>query len=222
MGGDAVEILNRAIPDRREVNGAYLVYLSQTRRLAAIPAVARRIRDAADFPLLYGACDQLLAARDPAALDLWLMTGQPAPSGIFNGDFAAMPLNHGFDWRLIESRGVTHVHLNTPAGHRIAFNGQQAEECSLLEQTLMLGTGKRYRLRWEARTAGMKSPSGLEWGVAGLTTPLLQSADWAPGEMIFTVPEVFERLELAYRRPLGESRTEGNVELRRVLIEAVP
>jgi len=220
---DAAEILNRAIPGRHQVAAAYLVYLSQTRRLEAIPAAARRLaayRDDSDLPLLFGATDQLLAAHDPSSLDLWKLTGQPAPSGIFNGDFSSPPLNHGFDWRSIESAGVTHVNLSAPSGHRIAFNGQQPESCPLLQQTLNLKPGRRYTLRWESRTAGIKSPSGLEWLIAGQHASIPPADDWTPGELALTPRDPFNDLQLVYQRPVGEPRAEGNIELRRVHIEA--
>jgi tetratricopeptide (TPR) repeat protein len=223
VSSDAGEILNRAIPDRHEVTGAYLVYLSNTKRLEAVPAVARRLaayHEESDLPLLFGACDQLLAARDPAALEVWKLAGQSAPVNIFDGDFASAPLNHGFDWRLMESAGVTHVNLTAPTGHRVVFNGQQPESSSLLRQTLALAPDKSYRLRWESRTAGFKSPSGLEWRVAGQHAALPPSSDWTPGELALTPRESFTDLELLYRRPVGEPRAEGNVELRHVRIEA--
>ncbi len=241
---DGEEILRRAIPDRHEVMGAYLGYLSQEteppqRRLqpklaalqegrkpgfrAAIVGSARRLAayyDPGDLPLLYGVCDQLLQAGDVAALDVWSMTGEAAPVGIFNGDFARVPLNHGFDWRAIASPGVTHVNLDAPAGHRIALRGQQAESCSLLEQTLKLIEGKRYRLQWESRTVGIKSPTGLAWGMdrQGMLKPtmLQPSEDWTPGETIFTARALFTTLTLTYQRPVGESRAEGDVELRHI------
>jgi hypothetical protein len=218
VSDDAAEILLRAIPGRREVLGSYLVYLLQAGRLAAVPEVARSLAvygDTADLPLLYGACDQLLLARDAAALDVWRSTGQSAPSGIFDGDFDAVPLHHGFDWRLMESPGVTHVSSN-----RIALSGQEGESCSLLQQTLVLSAGKRYRLQWEARTSGIKSPSGLEWRVAGQRATLLPSEDWTPAEVAFNAKERFELLELAYRRPVGEARAEGNIELRHIRLVA--
>ncbi len=235
VSSDGAEILRRAIPDRREVVGSYLVYLLQKKPadsrlppgLAApqnIVEVARRLagyRDVSDLPLLFWACDELLAARDPGALEVWVLTGQSAPSGIFNGDFATVPLSHGFDWRAIEARGVAHVNLNP--GHRIALSGQEAETGVLLQQTLNLVAGKRYRLQWESRTAGIKAPSGLEWRVAGQHAVLTPSADWAPGEMTIGATDRFQILEFAYQRPVGESRAEGNVELRHVrLTEAAP
>jgi hypothetical protein len=226
VSADAAEILQRAIPDRHEVIGSYLIYLSQTKRLEAILPVARRLagyHDASDLPLLFGACDEIIEARDPAAIEVWRLAGQSAPSGIFNGDFATTPLNHGFDWRVRESPGVTHVELNAPAGHRIVFNGQQPESCSLLEQKLILVGGRRYRMQWEARTAGIKSPSGLEWRIGDQRAALAPSEDWKPGEMMFTAHGPFDGLELAYGRPMGESRAEGNVELRHIrLLEVAP
>jgi hypothetical protein len=266
VNGDAEEILRLGIPDRHEVVGAYLIYLSgkteplpprqedtnarKTRAdegvgcgpggpphcagftgegMAGVARgmvdVARRLagyHDAADLPLIYGACDQLVAARDPGALDVWMLI-EAAPLGIFNGDFARAPLNHGFDWREIASAGVTHVNLDAPPGHRIALSGQQPESCSLMEQTVRLRAGKRYRLQWEARTAGIKSPAGLEWRIGGEHAALAPSADWTAGELTISAGELFEVLQLAYQRPVGESRAEGNVELRHVrLAEVTP
>jgi hypothetical protein len=168
------------------------------------------------LPLLFAAADQLLAERDPAAVEVWRLTGESTPVGIFNGDFARAPLNHGFDWRVIGATGVTHVNLEAPPGHRIAFSGQQPESCSLMEQTLKLTEGKRYRLQWEARTVGIKNPSGLAWRMAGQQAAIAPSVDWAAGEVTFTAADFFNLLELAYQRPVGESRAEGNVELRHV------
>jgi hypothetical protein len=220
---NAAEILNRAIPRRHQVIASYLVYLSQASRLSAIPEVARKLagyRDPADVPLLFGVCDQLLQANHPSALDVWLLSGQSAPSGIFNGDFGTAPLNHGFDWRPLESPGITHVNLNAPLGHRIALNGRQCESCALLQQTLHLAPGKSYTLLWEARTSGIKSPTGLEWRIAGQHAMLSPSADWSGGQLPFDAAASFVVLDLAYQRPLGEPRAEGKVELRNIRLVA--
>jgi tetratricopeptide (TPR) repeat protein len=224
VSGDAGEILRRAIPDVHEVTGSYLIYLSQTNRLAAMAAVARRLaayRDGNDLPMLFGACDQLLQAKDAAALEVWAMTGQRAPGGIFNGDFESAPLHHGFDWRAVEAAGVTQIDLNAPAGHRIVLSGQEAESAGLLQQTLSLGAGKRYRVQWEARTTGIKAPSGIEWRAGGQSVAVAPSEDWKQGELAFDARERFEILMLAYQRPLGESRAEGSIELRHVRVSEV-
>jgi hypothetical protein len=151
------------------------------------------------------------------------LTGHTAPVGIFNGDFATEPLNQGFDWRAKASPGVTHINLNAPAGHRIVLSGQQAELVSLLQQMLSLPAGKQYRLQWESRTVGIKSPSGLEWRVPGQggDMRILPSEDWRAGEFTIVAGDVFTDLELVYQRPVGESRAEGNVELRHVRLVAL-
>lgn len=228
VSSDAIEIGRRAIPDRHEVVAGYLVYLSQTKRIAALPEVARLLagyHDGADLPLLYWACDQLLDAGDARALEVWELAGQKVPVGVFNGDFATAPLNHGFDWRLVESPGVTHVPLE--GAHRIVLSGREAESVTLLRQTLHIEAGKRYRLRWEARTSGIKSPSGLEWRVGGplhdCRGSVSAGVDWVGGELTCPAAESFPRLELMYQRPPGEARAEGNVELRHVgLTEVAP
>ncbi len=213
VSSDANEVLRRAISDRHDVLGSYLVYLSQTKKIAALPEVARLLaayHDAADLPLLYGACDQLLDAGDGGALEVWTSAGHKVPKGVFNGDFATAPANHGFDWRLVESPGVTHVPLD--GAHRIVLNGRESESVTLLQQTLHVEAGKRYRLQWEAQ-----SLSGVEWSVAGTRAPLNAR------ELTFVAPARFVRLELMYRRPLGEPRAEGNVELRHIqMTEAAP
>ncbi len=231
---DGAEVLQRAIPDRHEVVGSYLVYLLNKNRQGLVE-VARKVasyRDAADLPLLLAVCDRLIDARDAEALEVWSLAGESAPSGIFNGDFATLPLNHGFDWRLIESPGVRHLN------NRIALSGSQAESVVLLQQVLNVVLGKRYRLSWEARTVGIKSPSGLGWRVAGNCSPLpdgrgsvgrcegedgglLPSQDWSEGGVTFVADAAFTELALVYQRPVGESRAEGHVELRHIRLVAL-
>jgi hypothetical protein len=227
VSSDAREILKLAIPDRHEVVGSYLGYLLAKKKPTesrlqpgmaalqdAVVEVARRVatyRDASDLGLLLGACDELILAGDSGALEVWGLTGRTAPSGIFNGDFDSLPLNHGFDWRAVESPGVTQIN------NRILLSGRQAESVSLLRQVLHFGAG---RLHWEARTMGIKSPSGLEWRVAGQHAPLSSSEDWAVGEMTITAGDRFQVLELVYQRPVGESRAEGYIELRHIRLVA--
>ncbi len=93
-------------------------------------------------------------------------SGSSEPSGITNGDFTSGPLNHGFDWRLVESPGVTHTPIEQPQrAHRIMFDGRQPESAALLSQVLLLEARAHYALRWESRTNGLPSPSGVEWRI---------------------------------------------------------
>src|SRR5579863_8086563 len=140
---NAQEIFERAIPDQPEVLGAYLTYVLGEHRNAAGPVAVRlaAMHDPAYTGLLEVACDALLEAGEAAqARELWRRLGHPAPHGIANGDFARPPVNHGFDWRLLEAAGVTHVHLD-PSGHRIVLSGKQPESCDLLRQIVLVETG---------------------------------------------------------------------------------
>lgn len=223
MSADAQEILDRAIPDSHPVIAAYLVYLAQTKRLDAAVLAAKRLvayRGADDLALLYGLCDQLIEARDPSAIDVWELTGNAAPDGVFNGNFKTAPLQHGFDWRTIQAQGVTHIDVG--GAHRIALNGQEPESCTLLQQALKTAAGNRYRLAWESRTSGIKAPSGLEWRAGSDRAAIVPSDDWSLGELKFSAAQSFSWLDLTYQRPVGESRTEGYVEIRRVRITELP
>ncbi len=205
------EILARAIPPRREVEAAYLIYLLQTNRLAEAAPVAVKLaaaRDAVDLPLLYAACDALLdAGNGAAALDVWVSLGQPAQP-----DFDAARINHGFDWRLIAPSGVTH------AANRIVFSGQQPEATEVLRQFLHLQAGRPYVLRWESRTSGFPSRAGLEWRVGDQTGVVPSHEDWSASELSFTARGEWPILSLNYQRPTGEPRAEGYVELRHVAL----
>ena len=80
----AEEILDRAIPDRREVVASYLAYVLSHNRQAAIAGAAMSLQRCAsieDLPLLYAATDAVL---DP---DLWQALGNARPNGITHPNF---------------------------------------------------------------------------------------------------------------------------------------
>jgi tetratricopeptide (TPR) repeat protein len=226
MTSDPNQILERAIPDRREVAAAYLVYVLNRHRQAAIAGAADRLaklRTADDLPLLYAASDALLdAGQVRAAADLWQALGNPRPDGITHPGFDEPRIGHGFDWIYADISGVTQLALDTPASHRIRFSGQQPESCELLRQVLGgLRAGAAYTLRWETRTQGMDSPTGLEWRIASRTGEVAASDDWSAGSMAFTPDSDHAVLVLTYRRPEGQVRTEGQMDLRRVTSSAI-
>jgi hypothetical protein len=222
MTGEAREILDRGIPDRREVVASYLAYVLNRRKQGAIAGAARRLagmRVADDLPLLYAAIDNLLQAGQAGeAAGLWQAFGSPPPQGITHPDFEEPRTGHGFDWRIAETPGVTHLPLDAPAAHRIRFNGQQPESCELLRQVVGgLRAGAAYTLHWNARTQGIASPTGLEWHIADRTGPVMSGEDWTAGQMVFTAPSDHATLVLAYRRPEGQVRTQGQVDLRQII-----
>ncbi len=225
MTSDAQEILDRAIPGRREVAAAYLAYVLDRHRQAAIAGAADKLaktRTPDDLPLLYAATDSLLdAGQARAAADLWQLLGNPRPEGIGHPNFEEPRTGHGFDWRFAEVPGVTHVALDTPPAHRIRFSGRQPESCELLRQVLGgLRAGAAYTLHWEARTQGIASPTGIEWSIASRGGEVAASEDWSAGSMAFTADSDHAVVVLTYRRPEGEARTEGQIDLRRVTSRA--
>jgi tetratricopeptide (TPR) repeat protein len=232
---DATAILDRAIPERREVLAAYLQYTLDSHPDAAGPVALKlaRFGDPSDRPLLLAACDKLLPARpdeprdsdhDAAlALRLWSAMGYAAPAGVFNGNFTTLTLNHGFDWRLIESPGVVHSALDQPRpARRIALDGRQPESCALLTQIVNLEPHARYTLRWEARTSGFSAPAGIEWRIADLHATIGPSDAPAFGSAAFVATSTLAPLTLFYRRPSGQARAEALIELTRVSIEKTP
>ena len=223
LSESAQEIVDRAIPDQPEVLGAYLAYLLGQHRNAAGPVAIRlaAMRDPAYTTLLEAACDSLLDAGNAVdAREVWRLLGRPSPGGITNGDFTRPPGNHGFDWRSLESAGVTHVHLD-PSGHRILLSGRQPESCDLLRQIVAVETGKQYELRWEMRAQSIAQPSGIEWSVAGRRAPVAVAEDWQKGVVAFAAPADLVPITLVYRRPTGQPRAEGVIEIRSVSLREV-
>ncbi len=154
--------------------------------------------------------DALLAnGRRSEALQIWLNLGYPNPPIVVNPDFGPPRVGHGFDWRLAQNPGVTHVPLHTPPAHRILFNGMQPESCELLRQYAGVQLGQRYLLRWESRGVG----NGIAWRAGADSAPLRTGGDWTPGQLSFLATEDSSPLVLFYNRPLGEPRVEGSVEV---------
>ena len=221
MTADANEILTRAIPGDHDVMASYLVYVLNKHHQDAIAAIADRlagVRTANDLPILYAASDALLEnGPASAAADLWQALGNARPQGVTRSDFEEPRIGHGFDWRFAELPGVTHLQIESPSAHRIRFSGQQPESTELLRQVLGgLRPGVSYTLHWDARTRGIASPTGLEWRIAGKAAPVLPDDDWSTGQMVFTADSDHPVLALAYRRPEGQVRTQGQVDLKNV------
>jgi hypothetical protein len=221
MSHNAQEVLTQAIPDRHEVLAAYLYYVMDRQHDAAGAAALKlaALHDRSDGAELEVACDVLIAAGKFAdALDLWRQMGHAQTGLLANGDFATEPSGHGFDWRPSRAEGLSDVAL--PGSYRIVFSGKQPESTELLRQFVALQPGKVYLLGWEARTHGFGSPSGIEW-TAGLTHIALEPAqDWRTGSLEFKAQAAVLPIALVYRRPTGQARAEGSVEIRAVTLVA--
>jgi tetratricopeptide (TPR) repeat protein len=223
VSSDGGEIFSRAIPDRPQVIRAYLEYLNETRRWAAIPSAALKlasINDAQDRPVLFGAVDALIAIDDAAsAKSVWQALGLANRSGVFRGDFEAPEVGAGFDWHFLSGQGITHLAIDQPQSlHRIALNGSQRETAELLRQTLSLEPHARYKLTWESRTQGIGSPTGIAWRIGDRLAPIAANENATAGEIEFVAPSDLAPLVLIYSRPPGEIRAEGSIELWHVAI----
>jgi hypothetical protein len=219
MSADPQETLAKAIPENHEVIAAYLQYLLEEHRLsAAVPVALKLANDPAERPQLLSLTDALLEAKDStSAQTLWRAIGYPPPSGILNSDFQP-GVGHGFDWRMFEVSGVSHISVEAPASHRIELTGREPESFELLLQRVVLDPHARYVLHWESRTRNVAAPSGLEWHIGDEQAQVQPSEDWHPQELQFTADSNLAVLAFGYQRPSGQPRVQGSVELRHVLI----
>jgi tetratricopeptide (TPR) repeat protein len=203
MTQNAEEVLAQAVPERHEVLAAYLYYVMDRRHEAVAPVALKlaQLHDRSDAAELETASDLLINdGRFTQARELWMQMVQAQTGLIANGDFVTEPSGHGFDWRPTRGDGVTHVAL--PGSYRIQLSGKQSESTELLRQLVVLQSGKVYSLRWEARTQGFGSPTGIEWN-AGATHAALEA-----GTMNFKAEAAFVPITLAYHRPTGQARAE--------------
>ena len=231
-----------AIPDQYRALYLYLAFLISTNRFAFIaPAAERAIQAPIIQPeiaplsedranILGVTVDQLLLRGDrPAALSLWSSMRRasvvtlPQPTEeqpLSNSDFAKPFLEHGFDWKAVPVRGVTVDRLFGASEVRFLFNGSEPESCALLQQFIPVREGSRYRITWEATTNEGVKPPGIEWhlyAIFGDKPP----ADIGTGQQAFEIPRSVDSaiLSLEYRRPLGQTRLEGTLLLRRVALK---
>jgi hypothetical protein len=191
----------------------------------------------ADVPLLLDACDRLLAAkRTGDALAIWdgLVAAHRIPDGsarggrgrlLYNGDFAASPTGHGFDWRLPAIEGISAGREENPVGLRLAFSGAQPEDAEPLVQLAPVDENAAYVLSFGYRTSGIATGTGLYWRVGDanrgdiiVSGESLASDDPTGDRIAFVAPPGCHlvRVALAYRRRPGTTRISGFVVLRDV------
>lgn len=236
LSRDPDTILARAIPDEGPVVARYLQFLVRENLAPAAEPVTERVVAMSgedDLSAVFEYCDRLIAAGDAErAIHAWnalcwrtLHGYRPlrpeAGVSLTNADFSAQPVEHGFDWRLPANDGVTVDRGGMPARLWITLDGNEPENCDLVEQVLAVAPGCKYRLRFRYQTDGIAAPSGLRWrvtDVAGQGEFQSDAADLASeqqtaGTVRFRVPSGARlvRLTLAYRRTPGTVRIEGRI-----------
>jgi hypothetical protein len=241
MAKDSRTILERGIPNEPGVLRAYLTYLLRTRELAGAGAVARRILSGtpgpADIAPLLTYCDRLLESGEGEdAVRLWntlcsrKLTPEPQLDPVrgpwmSNASLERPATNHAFDWHLARIEGVSVARDVSPHGIRVAFSGDQPEECEILWRYVVLAPGSDYHFSCEHRAASLSGGAGIHWRVsavgdltAGYDCPLDTSEDWVRIEVPLRLhaPSTVARIALRYRRPRGSKRFEGSMWFRAV------
>ncbi len=228
------ELLGRLDIRQPQWRAAYLFYLLDEGRADLAGPAVRRLMESqreAGTPLLLRACDRLLeAGRAGDARAIW--DGLVASRGIrgsggllFNGDFAAPPSGHGFDWRLSQPEGVSAAREETPAGLRLTFSGGQAESIEPMAHLAAVEPDTAYELRFDYRTSGIAADAGPRWRVADASRDAriaegesLASEEPITGSLRFQTPPGCRllRITLACQRRPGAMRIAGFLILRNV------
>ena len=244
---DPEVVRERAIPERREVQLAWMRFLLRQQRHDAAGAVATTLVRGAmggEVNRFVAATDAFLrAGRVATALAVWNTLSESAlirrnrletTAGdvVSNGDFNARSFEKAFDWRAPRTDAV--FVTQAPGAWTVSLTGRQPERCTILNQTVPVVGGRTYRFgcRYRATRGGPKqqaSRSGLRWRVQERNGKLLaESVPLAmdgPGEagFEFAPPEGLEavHLFLVYERASGAVRTEGTLILEQVSIRAV-
>jgi hypothetical protein len=236
MTTDPDTILRKAIPDQPARLAQYLSFLLAENRLGAATPVAERILPhdgEKDSALLLACSDRLLAAGDVSgSLLVWnsmiragLLPYSPLDpahgASLTNGGFTAPPTSVGFDWRIHSFPGVEITPSASPPALRITFSGRQPESCEILHQFVPLLPDRRYLVRFLYETSTSQTDTGLRWRIIG-RAKAAKIAEAPLGESLaFETPPgvTLVRLALSYQRPLGSTRFEGWLALRKVAVE---
>jgi tetratricopeptide (TPR) repeat protein len=200
--GDAAAILE-VVPDTAA--DAYLRYVVDTRRVAAIAGAAERAGDSA---ALLVAADVLIEARRFAeAAQVWVKAGRTLPVGVTDARFERESAGQGFEWRFARADGVVHQQLTGGRGHRVRLSGRQPEQVVLLSQYVGgLQPAAHYRVVADVE-GGLE---GIEWRVNGTRA----TEEWAATSEVML-------LELWYVRAPGTVRAEGVFDVREVRLSAL-
>lgn len=240
--GNLIDRLDIRNPDTQ---AAYLSYLLSQDRLDLIGPATHRLLERgreSDVRLLLTACDRLISAGlTDDALALWNRLAETgkipyaplnrAADPILNHDsFLPGSVSQAFVWRLLPTGGVSASRAENPPGLRLAFSGDEPEECAPLVRDLPVEENTAYEFTVLYRTAGIEPNTGLAWHVRSLagvdlgTPAALASEDGSSVRIRFVTPSGcrLARMALEYRRALGTTRIEGSILLREAGLRRAP
>jgi hypothetical protein len=165
----------------------------------------------------------------PSASRVWLdlqnagviPAASPAPDGtlLYNGGFAALPLNTGFDWRVSDSPDLVYDFADPSAYGggkclRIEFPLGRNEEYDLLNQVAAVEPETRYELTAYVRSDDLTSESGprlrvVEMGCEGCDSQTSESTvgttPWHPLALTFTTRPRTNAVRISFWRPQDQT-----------------
>jgi hypothetical protein len=240
---DDPSVTRRILPPRREILSAFFIYLFQHEPVEYASSVASELAPGAEpeeVPWLVAYCDKQMGHNNGSSLLVWnalcrrrmVPFQELAPERgqiVTNGDFSAVPLKQGFDWKYGPVEGIAVGPMDAAQGISINISGKQADIAPIVEQEIPLTPGKQYVLRYEYRLLDTQRDSGVQWmvreTVAGdtagsdplATSSVLSGTDWSSGQLAFSAGRHdAARLILQYKRAPGTVRWKGTVQVRRV------
>lgn len=222
MSDRPTETLERIVRPHPRLAADYLRFALESGTLAPAAGAAALVIASGErdqLPLLLEACDAMMSPDWIGdAKSIWDRMSRsgwfPHDSGLLpNGDFRLPLLPKGFDWR---PSGIEGTNVRTPASTLIVeLNGRQPERCELISHYAALAARRRYRLDWQGEL-----PPGFVCRVLAFDGGTI-AADTSRPPAVFA-GERLVRIVLAYERPAGHRRYEGEVKLNRVSLEQLP
>jgi tetratricopeptide (TPR) repeat protein len=224
---DPKVIADAILNDNPSTVRQFIVFLLTKDQIDAAAELAPRLirtgKPGADRPLLLAMVNQAILDSDAGAATKtwhaliqshWIVADDSVPN---NRAFSRDPLPVGFDWTLPSETGLHS--WPGPAGLAVELSGDEAENCTIAEQTVALEPGN-YTFAYTYRTSGIAPDTGITWqilddktGAALAVSPSLASDSTQNAEIPFTVSQGVSliRLHLGYQRALGTTRVNGTL-----------
>jgi hypothetical protein len=240
---DDPSVTRRILPPRREILSAFFIYLFQHQPVAYASGMASELAPGAqpdELPWLVGYCEKQMGRDNRSSLLVWnalcrrrlVPFPELAPELgqiLTDGDFSAVPLQGGFDWKYGNTEGIAVGPMDAAQGISIDISGKQPDMALIIEEEIPLIQSKQYVLGYQYRLPDAQPDSGLQWIVRGTApgggdsvdpiaiSPVLSGKEWSEGKMTFSAGRHdAARLILQYRRAPGTLRWKGIAQIRRV------
>lgn len=245
----------RKIPQTDYLRLEYLRFLMNDGHLNEAVAVAQNAADRAatpgDVSLLLDFCGKAMTAHPGAAMRVWnelsrrkLLISTNAPFApldphtgaiVTNGDFHAVPLEQGFDWRLPHSDGVS-VSTSAGSGVSIELTGEQPQAITILSEWVPVEDGRTYRIDYQYSSEAdgplaAQQASGLAWEIENpITGALLARGENLKSGVTGAVDHfdfqtsglALATLSLRYERTPGTVRREAKFTIQKVASRLLP